>query len=282
MENRCKTCFINNYSRLLKKFPLSGDQSLEFSTFFYDLINDSDHQSSPEIQRELHHKLRELNGVADPFMEEKQQSNQIALKLYDEWKPKVSASADPFDLALRLALAGNIMDYGADHAFNVHETIEKALDADFAIDHSALLKQHISEAKNLLYLGDNAGEIVFDKLFIETFRHPHVTFAVKSGPIINDVTAWDAEVVGMNAVADIISNGYDASSTLLEKCSPEFLDVYHSVDLIISKGQGNLEGLINENDPRIFFLFMVKCEVIAEKIGVPKESFVVFNGYHNK
>jgi len=279
MDARCKTCFTNNYDKLLKKNPLSGCEALAFCGFFNRLLDSHESNSSPEIQRALHHKLRELNGVVDPFYKEKQQSNRIAYKLYGEWKPKVLASDDPFNLALRLAIAGNIMDYGVDHVFDVQKTIKEAIHADFEIDHSSLLKQRIKDAKSILYLGDNAGEIVFDKLFIETIKHPNVTFAVKDGPILNDVTTHDAQDIGMYEVAEVISNGYDASSTLLEKCSNEFLDVYHSADLIISKGMGNLEGLINEKDPRIFFLFMVKCDVIAEKIQAPKGSFAVFN--HN-
>jgi uncharacterized protein with ATP-grasp and redox domains len=277
MDNRCKTCFTNNYDKLLKKNPLSGCEALAFCGFFYRLLDKPENKSSPEIQRILQHKLKELTGVVDPYYKEKQQSNCIAIKLYDEWKPKVLASADPFNLALRLAIAGNIMDYGVDHVFDVQETIKKSLRTELAIDHSAALKQRIAKAKSILYLGDNAGEIVFDKLFIETIMHPNVIFAVKDAPVLNDVTFNDAEDVGMNEVADVISNGYDASSTLLDKCSKEFLDVYHSADLIISKGQGNLEGLIDEKDPRIFFLFMVKCDVIAERVGVEKGSLVVFN-----
>jgi hypothetical protein len=277
MDDRCKICFKNNYDKLLKKNPLSGCEALSFCSFFNRLLDKDENNSSPGIQRLLQHKLREMNGVVDPYYKEKQQSNRIAFKLYNEWKPKVLVSDNPFDLALRLAIAGNIMDYGVDHVFDIQKTIKKALLADFSLDHSSILKQSIKDAKSILYLGDNAGEIVFDKLFIETIMHPNVIFAVKDAPILNDVTFDDAEDVGMNEVADVISNGYDASSTLLDKCSKEFLDAYHSADVIISKGQGNLEGLINEKDPRIFFLFMVKCEVIAERVGVEKGSFVVFN-----
>lgn len=277
MDDRCKTCFTNNYDRLLKKNPLTGCKSLEFCAFFSRLMDKSENIATAAIQRELQHKLRELTSVVDPYYKEKQQSNHIALKLYGEWKPKVLVSSDPFNLALRLAIAGNIMDYGASQVFDVNKTIKKVLNTDFAIDHSNLLKQRIKGAKHILYLGDNAGEIVFDKLFIETIIHPNVVFAVKDAPVLNDVTFQDAEEVGLYDVADVISNGYDASSTLLEKCSKEFLDVYNSADLIISKGQGNLEGLIDEKDPRIFFLFMVKCDVIAERVGVEKGSFVVIN-----
>lgn len=277
MDSRCKTCFSNNYDWLLKKNPLSGCEAVSFCGFFNRLIDNGENKATPEIQREILHKLQTINGVADPYFEEKLQSNSIAFKLYGEWKPKVLISTDPFNLALRLAIAGNIMDYGANQVFDVQKTIKKTLNTDFAIDHSAMLQQRIKEAKRILYLGDNAGEIVFDKLLIETIRHPKVIFAVKDAPVLNDVTVQDAKAVGMYEVAEVISNGYDAGSTLLKKCSPEFLDVYHSADLIISKGQGNMEGLIDEKDPRIFFLFMVKCDVIAERTGAPKGSLVVYN-----
>jgi len=277
MDGRCKTCFKNNYDRLLKKNPLEGCQALEFCAYFNRVLDKAENTATAEIQRELQNKLRELTCIVDPYYKEKQQSNNIALKLYSEWKPRVLTSSDPYNLALRLAIAGNIMDYGASQVFDVHKTIKKVLNTDFAIDHSYLLKQRIKDAARILYLGDNAGEIVFDKMFIETIMHPNLVFAVKDSPVLNDVTFQDANDVGMDEVADVISNGYDVSSTLLQKCSKEFLDIYHSADLIISKGQGNLEGLINENDPRIFFLFMVKCDVIAEQVGVEKGSFVVYN-----
>lgn len=282
MNEGCKTCLSENFDRLLNKNPFSPEEASEFDAFFHSLINNSENKTTVEVQRDLHHRLRLINGVFDPYLDEKQQSNRVGLELYREWRPRLITARDPFFLALRLAIAGNIMDYGVNQVFDIHKTIDSVLHADFAIDHSDLLQQRIKEAKSILYLGDNAGEIVFDKLFIETIQHPNVTYAVKGGPILNDVTLQDAEDIGLYEVADVISNGYDAPSTLLEKCSSEFLNFYHSVDLIISKGQGNLEGLINEKDPRIFFLFMVKCDVIAERIGVKKGSFVVLNQAERK
>ncbi len=277
MDYRCKACFANNYEKLLEKIPLSTDNAIKFSQFFRSLMDESETKSSPEIQRELHHKLRELNKVSDPYESEKKYCNKIALNLYDEWKPKIMESDDPFDLALRLAIAGNIMDYGASHQFDLDKTISHALNSDFALGKPYKLKNRIQEAKKILFLGDNAGEIVFDKLLIETIMHPDVTYAVKEKSIINDATVQDAIEVGMHRVADIITNGYDAPSTILEKCSEEFLHLYHSADLIISKGQGNLEGLIDEYDPRIFFLFLVKCDVISDRINAEKGSFVILN-----
>ena len=151
------------------------------------------------------------------------------------------------------------------------------MNASFAIDHSAQLNQALRNAASVLYLGDNAGEIVFDRLLLETMAHPSVTFAVRGGPALNDVSLKEAEETGMHRVAKVIDSGFDAPSTILKKSSREFLVAFRSADLIISKGQGNLEGLIDESDPRIYFLLMVKCEVMAEKLKVKKGSCIVYN-----
>lgn len=277
IDDRCKKCFLRTYQRLFKKFNVENTEQELFLSFFQKVLNEKHYDSHTEITRELHHAFCKILKVDDPFAEEKAHSNRIALELYKQWKPKVLAADNPFDMALRLSIAGNIMDYGANNSFDVHETVEKVLKTSFAIDHSELLRNKIEKAKRILYLGDNAGEIVFDKLFIETIMHDGVFYAVKDAPILNDVTMTDAKEVGIDLTANVISNGYDASSTVLNKCSEDFLEVYHSSDLIISKGQGNFEGLMNENDNRIFFLLMVKCDVIAEMLNVEKGSFVVYN-----
>jgi hypothetical protein len=275
VDKRCEECFLKTYRRLFQKFNVNETQQRAFLTFFDFTMENQSEKSSPEIQRNLNRTLCHIIGVNDPFAEEKEENNRIALELYRKWKPKVLESENPFELALRLAIAGNIMDYGANNSFDIEQTIEKVLNADFAIDHSKLLRQRILDAKQILYLGDNAGEIVFDRLLIETIMHNNVTFAVKGSPVLNDVTMKDAIDTDISNVADVISNGYDAPSTLLNHCSEEFLKIYKSADLIISKGQGNLEGLLDVNDPRIFFILMVKCDVIAERLKVRKGSFIV-------
>ncbi|MGQ9846895.1 MAG: damage-control phosphatase ARMT1 family protein [Bacteroidales bacterium] len=277
VDVRCEKCFLKTYQRLFQKFKASSKSEELFYAFFQEILREQSALSNPEIQKLLQNKFCELIRIVDPFAEEKKNSNRIALSLYDEWKPKVFASENPFDVALRLAIAGNIMDYGANNSFDIHKTIERVLTTSFAIDHSKALQTKIKQAKKILYLGDNAGEIVFDRLFIETFMHNNITFAVKAAPILNDVTLDDAKQVEIDLVADVISNGYDAPSTILNKCSNEFINIYNSADLIISKGQGNFEGLMHQNDPRIFFLMMIKCDVIAEMLNVEKGSFVVYN-----
>lgn len=275
VDKRCEECFLKTYRRLFQRFNVGESQQKAFLKFFNSLMEQQNEFSSPEVQLKLSRTFCQIIGINDPFVEEKDDSNRVARGLYKEWKPKVDESHNPFELALRLAIAGNIMDYGASNAFDVGKTIEKVLNADFAIDHSKLLEYRIKNAKRILYLGDNAGEIRFDRLFIETFKHNDVTYAVKDAPILNDVTMKDAIDSGIYKVAKVISNGYDVPSTLLNQCSDEFLDIYKSADLIVSKGQGNLEGLLEVDDKRIFFALMVKCNVIAERLKVEKGSFIV-------
>jgi len=172
--------------------------------------------------------------------------------------------------------------------------------AEYRLERGRKLKEKLTELKsNLMFKNQgqlNRQELLFayrnlegvdeadikelkqySAIYLGAIGHPDVTFAVRNGFALNDATVQDAEEIGINSVARVISNGFDAPSTILAKCNAEFLAIYHSVDLIISKGQGNLEGLIHEKDPRIFFLLMVKCEVMAELLNVKKGSFVVFN-----
>ena len=277
IDDRCSHCIYQTYQRLFGKFNIGLSREDEFNSFFRELISREIAQTAPQIHSELNRKFIELTGNADSFAFEKKAGNQSAMDLYKLWKTRVEASADPFNLALMIAIAGNIMDYAADSSFDINQTIDNVITAEFAIDDSSYLKQKTRESETILYLGDNAGEIVFDRLFIETINSGSVFYSVKSAPVLNDVTMKDSKDTGMDMVARVISNGYDAPSTILSRCSKEFLEIFSSADLIISKGQGNLEGLISQKDPRLFFLLMAKCDVIADMLKVQKGSLVVAN-----
>lgn len=278
IDYRCFYCFAKSFEKLLESQEMSDESKSLFTSEMAALYRDVwDHYSSPEFARELHVKLKTYAGISDPYEKAKQEYNNLVLKIYPELKKQVATSEDPFDIALRLAVAGNIIDYAASNDFDLHATMDRVLNSDFAIDHAERLKMSIDKANKILYLGDNAGEIVFDKLFIETFNHTDVVYAVRGAPVINDATLSDAEYVGMDDVARTISNGYDAPSTLLDRCSKEFMDTFHHAELVISKGQGNLEGLLEITDPKFYSLLMVKCDVIAEKLNVRKGDFVVMN-----
>lgn len=277
VDGRCMACQFDSFDRLLNKVHATYDQRQQFFGFYNLTMGRSASLTMAQIHRELNNEFCKITGISNPYSWEKKESNNSTLNLYKDLRIKVLESPNPFGMAMRLSIAGNIMDYGASGSFEIEPTIIKVLESDFAIDHSIELEKRIKSSSKILYLGDNAGEIVFDKLFIEMIMHPHLTFAVRGSNVLNDATIEDAQQVGIDLVADVISNGYDAPSTVLSECSPEFLKIYNEADLIISKGQGNFEGLMDENDPRIFFLLMVKCDVVAEIIGVDKGSFVVYN-----
>jgi damage-control phosphatase, subfamily I len=280
---RCFYCFVRAFEKLLVKENISNEAkasfTLEMISLYQNNLNDF---SAPLFSRELHKILRSYTHNHDPYKEEKKKYNNQAISMLPELEYIIRQSGDPFSTALRLAIAGNIIDFAANDNFDLQATIDRALFTEFAIDHSHMLKDKIEKAETILYLGDNAGEIVFDKLFIRTINHPDLTYVVRGAPVINDATMEDAEYIGMKEIANVISNGYDAPSTVPDKSSKQFQQYFRKADLIISKGQGNLEGLLPLNDDRIFFLLMVKCDVIAEMLKVKKESFVVFNSSHLK
>ena len=277
VDGRCMDCMFRTFERLMDRFQLNETDRQSFFQFYNVTMARGYGLTMPQIHRELNREFFRITRIVDPYVEEKLKNNLIAMKIYDDWRLKVIKSDNPFQMALRLSIAANIMDYGPNAEFDIQQTIERVMQSQFAIDHSLELKARLKNAKRVLYLGDNAGEIVFDKLFIEMIMHDNLTYVVRGSAVLNDATLQDAEQIGMDQIADVISNGYDAASTVLKECSQEFLDLYQSADVIISKGQGNLEGLIDENDPRLFFLLMVKCDVVAEMLQVPTGNFVVYN-----
>ncbi|MGQ8336126.1 damage-control phosphatase ARMT1 family protein [Sunxiuqinia sp. A32] len=275
IDYRCFFCFNRAFETLLKNNTLPDSQALEFTNDMLQLFLDKNNEfSTPQFARELHHRLKCYTKNNDPYKDGKKESNDLILSQYDHFKQLVETSKDPFETAMRLAIAGNIIDFAISDSFNLEDTIDKVLNSDFAINHSKELKAALDQAETVLYLGDNNGEIVFDKLFIETINHSNLIYAVRDLPVINDATIKDAEYVGLNQLVQVISNGYDAPSTILEHCSEEFLSVYNKADIIISKGQGNLEGLLESKNDKIFFLLMVKCDVIAEKLKAKNGDFV--------
>ena len=186
---------------------------------------------------------------------------------------KIEESNCPFSMALKLAIAGNIIDLGASGDVteaDVSQAIDFALTNPIKGDIESFHREILS-SRNILYLTDNAGEIAFDLLFIEQLPRERVTVAVRGGPAINDATLSCAQRVGLTKLVKVIENGSDAPGTLLGQCSSEFMDYWNDSDLIIAKGQGNFESLSQE-EGNIFFLFKAKCDVVSQSCGVPKGS----------
>lgn len=277
MNYECLICQVKSLQQRLEKFEIAESERDRVVRELMIKIAaiDLEKSYSPEITRDIIERLKDFSTVADAYQKEKDESNREFLSRYDELKELVRSSEDPFDTAMLLAIAGNIIDFGPTSHFDVEGTFRKVLDGKLAIDHSQQLKAEVEKAETILYLGDNCGEIVLDKLFLETMGHPNVWFAVRGVPVLNDVTEKEAREVGIGDFAQIISNGDDAPSTLLHRVNDEFRKIYDKAGLIISKGMGNYEGLMYETDPRIFFLMMVKCPVVAQITGAQKGTPVV-------
>lgn len=228
-------------------------------------------QTPPENSVPVYRTIAEITACADPYLEIKKQSNRQALSLLPECKKQVAAAEDPLATALRFAIGGNIIDYGAMHSFDANAAMARCLRAPFAIDHC---EQFLNRARRLaghakvLYLADNSGEIVYDSLVVSELAAMglDVTVVVKSSPIINDALLADAKSCGMDRIARVIENGTRCPGTPLASCSAELVQAFKAADLIISKGQGNFETL-SEVKAEIFFLLTVKCSVVGAHLA---------------
>jgi uncharacterized protein with ATP-grasp and redox domains len=220
----------------------------------------------------------------DPFKALKEENNQLALSLLPDLKQRIDQSDNPLYTACLLSACGNIIDLGIQHSFDIQTTIDKVLNEGFKRDDFSGFQEKIQSALDtdsrakLMYICDNAGEILFDRLFIEelTKAYPNlmITAVVRKFPVLNDATIDDAKTVGLDQVVPIIDAGDSGLGIILSKAGPRFTDVYRNADVIISKGQANYETLSHQPGP-IYFILKAKCEVIAESLGVEKYDAVM-------
>ena len=233
--------------------------------------------SPPEIAGEMFKIINKHTNNLDTYYDIKEKSNRYILNMSDELSALIANSDDKFATALKLAVTGNIIDYGAKNDYSdtqIHKELELGLSAEYANENIEKLRNEIKKAKNILYLADNAGEIVFDKLFIEQLPLEKITLAVRGKPAINDALIKDAKDVGLDKIVKVIDNGAGYPGTVLNKCSDDFIKAFNSADLIISKGQGNYETL-SDVDANICFLLRAKCPVVAEDLNATIGDFMV-------
>lgn len=269
-NNKTQKRILDAVALSMPKFPLSS--------------------SPPEMARVIHGIVKGITAKDDPYAKIKEKSNKLALKVYSRLKEKITRSHDRLLTAIELAIAGNIIDYGVKNSLNVKKELDKILDKESeairreskAIFNYRGFKRALKDTKTILYLADNAGEVVFDRVLIEEIkesdRNADIIYVAKEKPVINDALVEDARIAGIQKYAKIISSGVDAPGTVLPLCSKEFLRTFRRADMIISKGQGNFEALSDSKRP-IFFLFMAKCPVIAKDVGCKVGDIIL--SYHS-
>jgi len=226
--------------------------------------------SPPENALRMYALIAEMTGIADPYLNLRQQSNALAQGLRHSISRRIKKSVDPLKTAIHYAAAANIIDYGTHHKFDAEQILAASLQKDFSIDHGEQLLSCLRKNTGcrVLYLADNSGEIVVDGLLVEELQAIgcRVTLAVRDTPVINDATMEDARTCGIDKLCRVITNGSGCPGTPLASCSAEFLRVFRNSDVVLSKGQGNFETLCEVEGP-LYYLMTVKCPVVGRHVA---------------
>jgi len=276
----CIPCFTRqalDAVKLVVKNP--AQRELLLRRLVHEIAEADWQQTPPGMGQTIHRIIRKELDCADPYREIKDQMNDMAAQLVPAMREQIQRHPDPREAAVRVAIGGNLLDTGSKSQISAdelpahletiwHEPLHGDLDAFFSA---------VEEARTILYLADNAGEIIFDRLLLEHLPAEKVTLVVRGAPVLNDVTRADADTAGIPGLVPVIDNGSDAPGTILEDCSAAFREQFDKADLIIAKGQGNFETLSDIDKP-IFFLFTVKCSLVAEHVQEPLGGLVVKAG----
>ena len=270
----CKHCFQRQAHQSAQRIGLdkAATESL-LNTVTQRLDHTPANEIPPITASDIHALIRERSGNPDPYRQAKADATAHALSLYPRLQQMIIEADDPLETAIRLAIAGNIIDLGVSEQYDLEASIERVLITTPAINHMARLKQALSQTSRVLFLADNAGETVMDRLLIEQLNIP-VTYVVKGGPAVNDATHEDAIAAGLDEVCEVIDHGAATLGTLLHQCSNDFRQRFETAELIIAKGMANYESL-SGNRGGIFFLLQAKCAVVAADLGVPEKSLIV-------
>lgn len=277
----CLPCFVNQALGTLKNCDATSDQTMKTMRSVFCELADIDYEAPPPVTaQKIHRMISKIVENKDPYAHQKQHFNQFAVELLASVKKTLDSQQDIFSVKVKLAIAANIIDFGKNNNLSENDVLscfEKA--REVPLDSIALegLKESIHDADSILFLCDNAGEIVFDRFLIEEMPFKKIICAVRGAPVINDATFDDAHATGLTEIVRVISNGSDAPGTVLEDCSPEFRQVFDGADVIIAKGQGNFETLSGITNKRIYFLFQVKCPVVGRDTGYPVGSFLILD-----
>lgn len=226
-------------------------------------------QTPAAMSQPVYDTVARVTGVKDPYARQKRETNAAAMSLLPRLERMIAHSPDPLKAAVHLAVAGNIIDLGIGHAFDLSRDVHRIMRQPFAIDAYREFARELRPGRRLLYLGDNCGEIVFDRVLVEHLaaRGVGVTFVVKSGPIINDATMEDARTMGMTAVCPVITTGSNDIGVHWSHVSAEFRRHARAADIILAKGHGNFETCVGRPG-NYYFLLKAKCDVVARELGV--------------
>ncbi len=258
----CLSCLFNQALKVTKLLELDDATSKKvLDKTAQVLIDHNMLHTPPQIAKVLYQSISEITGEKDPVALAKAHATEQALKIDTSF---IHTIPD----ALKMAVIGNVIDFGSQEQFDLDEMIQYHLHKAFAIDHTLDFIEELKHAKEMVLIGDNVGEHIFDKLLIETIKkHYDITvhYFVRGKPIINDVTVKEGQL--LKNCAHIVDTGVKTPGFDLEEANSVSKEIFDRADIVLSKGMGNFESLYHVAKRPIYFLFVVKCSVVAEEIG---------------
>lgn len=282
LDLNCITCNIDQAIRVMDLFEVERSKKEDMMREVLDYLSRVDYcKCNPEVIGGTWEIILKYIKKDNPYDEIKKYYNREVLKMSDDIDALIESSDKPFHTALKIAISGNLIDFAAKHRFDLDMLKQKIMnihELNLTIDESDKLYEKLKQAKSVMYLGDNCGEIGLDKSFIKymkkEFPNLQVWFGVRGKAIVNDVTLEDAQMVGMHEVAEVIENGDGSLGTVMGRVSHAFRERFYAADVVIAKGQGNYESLSEIDRNNVFHLFMAKCDPVSSALGVQTLSIV--------
>ncbi len=277
LDAACRQCFLDMVDRLGEKHLPAAELDRLRAQVDELMAAAPPGSVAPMVARQVTDLVSAALGIEDPFIAPKQVANEHAAAVLDDLRALIDKADDPFAAAVRIALAGNVIDFVYRGSHDLLTVAKRLLAEPLGIDAIDELRAELVDARTVLVLGDNVGETWCDRLLLERFpSHLDVTYAVRSAPILNDVTLPDARIAGLDRVARVLPSGSDAPGTLLDKLTPEMRERFAVADVVLSKGQGNFESLYGRAARPLYFMFLVKCEHVAGIIGQPVGKGIIW------
>ncbi len=269
-------CLPCSMRQLLEAARLSTDDQEVQTTIMQEgialLATYNTYRNSPELCRAMHGIVKLHTGNEDPYKPIKDRDVEAALKLYPMLK-QYAQDGDRLHRALKVSATGNVIDSAVNSQLSIESCVQHELQKSFAICDEAQLRKRLAKAKTLLFVADNAGETVFDRVLLETLPPMEISYAVRSKPSLNDATPREAIASGLESCARIIPSGSDMPGINMDETTEEFKRAFWESDIVICKGQGNFETL-SESGRDAFFLLKAKCQVLSRLLGVGLGDYV--------
>jgi uncharacterized protein with ATP-grasp and redox domains len=273
-DTRCLSCFRRGLGAFLERTGLTGPGADNLLEGYLDRVATSLNTNPPPVAGAgIYREIREMAAHPDIYREDKSRITSALGGRIIELRKRFESDDLPLNAALRASTWGNLLDVAQGRVLPTDEDLLELLSVPLAVDDTGEFLQRMSQAATLLILGDNAGETVLDRIFLEMYEFPGAVFyAVRPFPVLNDATGLDAAEAGLEMFSTVVDTGFDAPTLVPGQISPDMESLLDHSDLVLSKGQGNLEGLLGMHDPRLYYSFVVKCPVVAEIMGLPEGS----------